>query len=162
MTKIAVTVEARPSFRDLAGRWAAASDTVLERSRGDMRRLAVSMRDIARQEAPGSRFPSTIGYQTYVKRGREVGFRLRMLAPLGWWIIEGTDAHEIKPRGPYPLRFFWENGPDGPGEYRFMRVWHPGTQPNDFLGRAHDRWKPEGIRGLRRIAANFVIGVTGR
>jgi hypothetical protein len=42
--------------------------------------------------------------------------------------------HVIRPRGPYPLRFYWDNGPDGPGEYRFMKVNHPGNVNSRSLG----------------------------
>ena len=43
--------------------------------------------------------------------------------------------HVIRPRGRgYPLRFWWENGPDGPGEYRYMKVNHPGNVNSRSLG----------------------------
>jgi len=60
-----------------------------------------------------------------------------------WTLIrEGTRPHEI-PRGGaaaqlatgYPLSFYWENGPRGPGVYHYWRVWHPGTKPNNFVER---------------------------
>ena len=60
------------------------------------------------------------------------------MADLNRWIIGGTRPHRI-PRGGsaeqmakgYPLRFYWENGPNGPGIYYFWSVWHPGTKPNN-------------------------------
>ncbi len=34
----------------------------------------------------------------------------------------------------YPLRFWWGNGPNGAGEYRYMRVDHPGNINSASLG----------------------------
>ena len=65
------------------------------------------------------------------------------------FIVKGTKAHEIPTGGSsaqmakgYPLSFYWQNGPKGPGQYFFWSVWHPGTQPNDFVTRAKNRWMP--------------------
>jgi len=36
----------------------------------------------------------------------------------------------------YPLRFFWEKGPRGPGMYAYWSVHHPGTNAHPFIGYA--------------------------
>jgi hypothetical protein len=55
-------------------------------------------------------------------------------------IRQGTKPHAIPTGGAaaqvakgYPLGFYWENGPKGPGKYHFWSVWHPGTKPNPFV-----------------------------
>ena len=45
---------------------------------------------------------------------------------------EGTQSHVIQ--SPFDaLRFFWPNGPNGPGIYFFASVFHPDTEPRPFL-----------------------------
>ena len=69
------------------------------------------------------------------------------------YIIGGTRPHEIPKGGSaaqlakgYPLRFYWEKGPNGPGIYHFWSVWHPGTKQNPFHTRARNRWRPGMLR----------------
>lgn len=147
--------KANPSFRDLQGRFTKAHDGLLKDVRSAIRPLGSRFVAIAKEEAPGERFPESIRFRTYI-RGSEVGFTTSMLQPLGNFIILGTDGHPI-PKRPldHPLRFFWENGPDGPDYYYFWHVNHPGTKPNPFLDRAYERWWPEAEREARRITVNY-------
>jgi hypothetical protein len=49
------------------------------------------------------------------------------------FVHEGTEPHVIEPKGKV-LSFYWDRGPDGPGQYFFAGpVQHPGTRPNPFL-----------------------------
>jgi len=52
------------------------------------------------------------------------------------WVHEGTVPHPIVARKAPRLVFYWPKGPRGAGVYSFLRVNHPGTQPNRFLIRA--------------------------
>lgn len=70
-------------------------------------------------------------------------FRLTASAgtPQALYSDQGTEPHEITPRGSgYPLRFFWESGPAGPGEYRYMRVNHPGQEATYWWSDTVDTW----------------------
>jgi hypothetical protein len=76
------------------------------------------------------------------------------------WIVNGTRGHEIPTGGAaaqmakgYPLKFYWENGPNGPGVYAYWSVWHPGTRPNRFPSRALRRRKPDLYMNLQRVGA---------
>jgi hypothetical protein len=71
------------------------------------------------------------------------------------YIIGGTRPHEIPKGGSaaqlakgYPLRFYWERGPNGPGVYFYWSVQHPGTKPNPFHRRALTRWRPGMLRRI--------------
>jgi len=71
-------------------------------------------------------------------------------------ILYGSKGHEIPIGGSaaqlakgYPLRFYWEDGPKGPGIYYYWSVWHPGTKPNNFLRRGVNRWLPQAREALR-------------
>lgn len=55
------------------------------------------------------------------------------------WLIDGTGPHEIVPRNARYLH--WVDPGTGEDVFR-SRVWHPGTQPNDFPGRTADRVRP--------------------
>lgn len=49
-------------------------------------------------------------------------------------VHQGSRPHEIRPkRRGYPLRFYWDKVG---GEFRTMKVNHPGNKPNPFLVRA--------------------------
>lgn len=50
-----------------------------------------------------------------------------------YYVHEGTEPHVIAAHTGGLLSFFWPNGPDGPGQYFFQSVKHPGTRPNRFL-----------------------------
>jgi hypothetical protein len=67
--------------------------------------------------------------------------RLRYTSDVEWadWVIDGTGPHEILPREARYLH--WVDPGTGENIFR-TRVWHPGTQPNDFPRRAADRMMP--------------------
>jgi len=56
------------------------------------------------------------------------------LAPHGIYVLTGTKPHEIRPRSKKALA--WDGMPT---DYPVMVVNHPGTKPNDFLGRGLQR-----------------------
>jgi hypothetical protein len=56
-------------------------------------------------------------------------------APQATFSNDLMPPHVIRPRGKgYALRFWWEDGPNGPGEYRYMEVNHPGNVNSRSLG----------------------------
>lgn len=52
----------------------------------------------------------------------------------------GTAPHVISSRGDYPMVFFWENGPNGPGTYAYHSVNHPGIEPTYWFDDLVDQW----------------------
>lgn len=78
-------------------------------------------------------------------------------APQATFSNDLMPPHVIKPRGKgYALRFYWQDGPDGPGEYRYMKVNHPGNAGSKSLGWwdktvNNDMWSTEvdlAVRGV--------------
>lgn len=74
------------------------------------------------------------------------------------YIVKGTPDHDIPKGGSavqmakgYPLGFWWEKGPAGPGKYHFWSVHHPGTKPNDFVKRGRVKWQPWATRRFRKL-----------
>lgn len=55
------------------------------------------------------------------------------------FIVDGTGPHAILPRDAAVLH--WTDTDTGEEVFR-RRVWHPGTQPNDFPGRTADEMLP--------------------
>lgn len=68
-----------------------------------------------------------------------VALRYSTDADYAGWVVDGTGPHEIVPRSATVLH--WTDTDTGEEVFR-RRVWHPGTQPNDFPGRAADRMIP--------------------
>ena len=52
--------------------------------------------------------------------------RVHADVPYAEFVDEGTAPHTIEPQGNYPLRFFWDSGPNGAGTYYYRSVQHPG------------------------------------
>lgn len=157
MTQIDFTFRAVPTFADLRIRFTRAKGRLLEIRRDEMRPLSGKMVDYLQQEAPRDtgEFASRITAQTFIS-GDTVGFTTSSPQPLGAFIVEGTKAHEIRPRGQgYPL--CWEKG--GQVFYAY-RVWHPGTKPNDYVTRAARRFEPETRSFLRRITTRYIAEVS--
>lgn len=153
------TLTATPTFRDVLGRFAVAEKELLEAKRDEMRTLGRRAVVLLRAEAPKDtdKFAAWIRFRTFV-RGETVGFTTSSLQPLGLWIVGGTKAHTIVPRGPgYPLRF--EVGGKTVFSYR---VRHPGTKPNPYPERATKRLEGESQQALARISLRYVAKVTGR
>ncbi len=152
-------LEINPTFRELNGRFVAANRQLLEDRRDEVRLLGSQMVNYLQEEAPKltGEFARNIRYRTF-QQGDKVGFTTSSPQPLGRWIVGGTKAHEIRPRGQgYPLH--WVKG--GQHFYAY-RVWHPGTKPNDYVGRARDRWQPDARQALARISLRYSARVTGR
>jgi len=107
-----------------------------------------------RHEAPRKTGKFADGFQVETRKTYTFDDMLRIEAKgehafLLNYIVKGTKAHEIPKGGAlaqmakgYPLRFYWENGPGGPGIYYFWSVMHPGTQPDNFIQRAMDAEMP--------------------
>jgi hypothetical protein len=73
--------------------------------------------------------------------GRVVGAFETDRSPLADWILGGTKPHQIRPKGNYPLRFYWDKvGSEveswGWGGEKFGVANHPGTKANPFNVRA--------------------------
>jgi hypothetical protein len=75
----------------------------------------------------------------------------------------GTVPHPIPKGGSaemmakgYPLRFYWEKGPTGPGIYFFWSVNHPGTDPHPFIDDAMEFVEESALRELRKVVATVV------
>lgn len=159
MSKISFKLTVRPTFRDLAGRFARADQNLLAGRRNMVKNLAKTARDLYVEEAPEDTgdFKSGIRYRTFIQ-GERIGFTISTPQPLGKFIIGGTKAHIITPRGNYPLRF---EASDGSIVFTYL-VNHPGTSPNPFNQRAIDRFMPDAEADLRRLSTRYATEVTGR
>jgi hypothetical protein len=103
---------------------------------------AVGMLDDVRDAAPidsgeliGTRYGPTLdpGNMTAT-----IGFS----APQADYTDKGTVPHGISPRFASALRFFWPNGPAGPGTYVFDHVSHPGQSGTGwFTDTIEDGWE---------------------
>lgn len=159
MTSVDFTLRAVPTFADLRLRFTRARGRLLEIRRDEMRPLSQAMVAYLQEEAPKKtgEFSRRITARTFID-GDTVGFTTSSPQPLGKFIVGGTKAHEIRPRGQgYPLH--WQKGGV---DYYAYRVWHPGTQPNDYVSRAVKRFEPETRSFLRRITTRYIAEVTGR
>lgn len=153
VTESILTFEAAGYRKD--GRYAKRSDALARNLRNKVRDLSRSMVKTLQYYAPEDtgEFSRGIAYRTSeTTRGVQTEFYVRgEHAHLLMIIQMGSRAHWIESHGDYPLRFFWENGPNGPGIYRFKRVWHPGTIPNPFVSLAVDTMSPQFEYSLRDV-----------
>ena len=152
-------------YREVTGRFAKRSEVLEDRRRGAMRRAGQIGVQALRRNAPSKTGVFAAGFfaRSYdrgytstvrIYSGGEHAFLLD-------WIRFGTKPHKI-PRGGsaeqlakgYPLRFYWEKGPRGPGVYAFWSVNHPGTKPNPFIEEAMAEAEPEILAELRAVAAS--------
>lgn len=161
-SKAALTFKMMPTFRDLEGRFARANYAMLEERRDQVRIQAERFVGLAREESPKKtgKFAEKIFWRTF-NEGNALGFRAYTPQPLGAYILKGTVAHAIPKVGGKILRFFWQNGPKGAGIYYFRSVWHPGTKPNKFMGRAYRRWLPGARETVRKIATRYKREIMG-
>lgn len=158
MARIGFRLEARPTFRDVHGRFIRGSRQLLDDQRDEVRELGRLAVSYAQDEAPkrSGEFAAGIGFRSFVRGGNAVGFTLHLPQPIGNFIIQGTSPHPIV-GNPF-LAFYWA----AIGEFVVVRsVSHPGTEPNDFLTRAIDRWEPDAQGALRRISTRYMATVTG-
>lgn len=80
------------------------------------------------------------------------------LAPYGTFVHEGTKAHYIFPREKQSLRWV----PSGGNGFVFAkRVFHRGTQPDQFLYESLDNSR-EAVRGIFSQAVNVSLGDIAR
>jgi hypothetical protein len=159
MSKTSFKLTVKPTFRDYAGRFTRATEQLHAGRRDMVRDLAKTARDLYQEEAPVDTgdFRAGIRYRTFTA-GNDIGFSISTPQPLGKFIIGGTKAHIITPRGNYPLRFATE---DGSIVFTYL-VNHPGTKPNPFNQRAIDRFMPDARAELARLSTRFATEVTGR
>lgn len=107
-------------------------------------------------EAPSrsGHFRSTIGHTQTVGAGSII-MKWKAEDPLASWILYGTKQHVIEARSGGVLRFLASSG-----DVVFTRrVNHPGTAPNDFVGRAWAASQPEVVAILRRLGRNILQGM---
>jgi hypothetical protein len=151
-----VFYEARPTFRDLSGRFTAANKQLLDDQRDWVRDEGKRFVKIAQRRAPEDtgEFKRSIRYRTF-GTGSSLGFTTSAAEPLATWIVGGTDPHTITPRGSgYPLRF--EVG--GQVVYAY-RVNHPGTEPNPFISEAYNEWLRGAEVTFNRISTRWTVGI---
>lgn len=75
--------------------------------------------------------PTDVGVLTVV-----VGFS----APQADFTDQGAQPHPIFPVNARHLRFFWENGPNGPNVYNFEEVFHPGQAATLWFSDKVEDW----------------------
>ncbi len=163
MASVQYLMKTSPPMRDLLGRFNKGEQVVREARRAQLKPEARRLVGLARDEAPSKsgRFRRSIGYRTF-DDGKDVGFVVYAKEPLASYIQKGTKRHPIVAKSSKVLRFWWEEGPEGPGIYFFTRVNHPGTKANRFMGRAVRRWKPGARAMLRRVALYYIDSIRGK
>lgn len=147
----AFRVISRPTFRDMAGRFARADAELLAARRQEMRVLAGLTRDRVAAAAPRRTggYANRIRYRTF-ERGGAIGFTLSAPQPLTGWITGGTRPHTITTRQAQALRF------EAGGEVIYRRlVNHPGTRPNPFIARTLNAMQGEMDAALSRISTRW-------
>jgi len=161
-TKVIASIESRPTFRNLNGRYVKAHKALLEERRTKVRSMARRFVELAQEEAPEGetgKFKESIRWRSYTSSD-SVGFTVTSKQPLGTFILKGTKAHEIWPKNAKCLHFYWPKA-NPPGYVCFGMVNHPGTKPNKFIGRAYKRWLPGARADLREISTAFVRELVG-
>lgn len=150
-----------PPFRDILGRFQRANQALLEQQRDSMRVLGQIWLEEVRREAPEGKtgkLRSGHSFKTTQTGGR-VELRTYAPQPIATWIIKGTKPHLIVARNAKALAFEWANGPRSTRRNSRMHfyawVWHPGTKPNDYLGRVHRVWMPFAKEELAKMGRTF-------
>jgi hypothetical protein len=152
-----IRYEAKPTFRDISGRFTTATDELLESHREWARDEGRRFVSIAQRLAPkrSGKFAAGIRFRTTAGTN-SVGLTASVPQPLGDWIIKGTPPHVISGR-PY-LSFFWERAGR---RVVFRSVNHPGTKPNPFIRDAYDEWLPGATSAFNRISVRWAARVAG-
>ena len=75
----------------------------------------------------------------------------------GWFVREGTEPHEIRPRLAKALRFFI-----GDEEVFAMKVDHPGTRPNPYHKRVLSRLMPDVQAIVHRVGLRITGYISGK
>ena len=95
--------------------------------------IALSLQNNIKKEAPykQGRLKRSIRVDTrlYNKYSIITGYYDEGIAPHGKYVLSGTKPHMIKPKNKKALHWGGKSGPFSKGHM------HPGTKPNDFLGR---------------------------
>lgn len=153
-----VNIEAKPTFREMNGRFTKAKEQLLKDRQDAVKRLGKKYVSAAKKLAPGKKFPESIGFQSYTTSDG-VGFRVYAAQPTFTFITEGTKPHII--RGNPILAFFWERGPEGPGKYFFRHVNHPGTEANPFHIKAWEETEGDIMPEMQKISTRMFNSLKG-
>ncbi len=174
MAEIVTTV--RPSYRDVAGKFVKADEQLIADKRDMARRIGQDWVKKMREEAPkkSGEFAKGIRFRTTVA-GEQINMSGTIPQPLGEFIIEGTQEHDVSARNANALAFFWPKigkmvfVPKIPGPtYEtddflvigkgFVTI--PKRDPNKFNERALVKWKPFAFSELARISVNWTANST--
>ena len=121
-------LELRDAFKD-------APRKIQDIGRDWTRDVAIDEANLIRAQAPSrtGRFRKTIKpYARNFVAGVEFADYPKLGQKLRKWIIGGTKPHIIRAKRAKALHFYWARV----GRWvSFKRVRHPGTKPNDFIGR---------------------------
>ncbi len=162
MARVGLTFEAL-GYRDAMGRFAKRTDLLQRERREAGRRSGRRMVGAMRRHAPRKTgaFAAGLFFRTY-DYGYETQVRFYAGGAHGYllhWITDGTGPHVIPKGGSaaqlakgYPLTFFWEKGPQGPGIYSYWSVHHPGTEANPFVEEAYAEAGPDILADYQRVA----------
>lgn len=156
MAEVQYNWELRPTSGQIQRRFNHAENEMVEAKRDEIRHLGRRFKELAQEEAPEDTgdFKETIFFRTYVS-GNVVGFTAGGRKPLSDWIRFGTRPHTIMGRP--LLAFYWE----AVGERVVVHsVQHPGTKPNDYIARAHERFQPEARAAVRRMGLAYQRGLS--
>lgn len=100
----------------------------------ELARTAAKVQYTAKALAPKGMRPGITAEMSQTPSGPEV--RVVSTHPATLFVINGTKPHQIRPRRAKALRF----SVGGATVYALV-VNHPGTKPNDFLGKALLAWR---------------------
>jgi len=96
-------------------------------------KVARTLQNQIKKEAPykEGRLKRSIRVDTRISKKFSIitGYWDEGLAPHGIYVLAGTKPHWIEPKNKKALHWGGKNGPFSKGHM------HPGTKPNDFLGR---------------------------
>lgn len=152
-----------PPYRNIRGMFEKANKAMIEQQRESMRTLGEIWLESVRSEAPigkTGKFRAAHSFKTFET---SKGMQLRTYAPqpLATWITKGTRPHLIVARNKKALRFLWPNGPRSNRRFTayhfYVWVWHPGTKPNDYLGRVHRVFVPFMREELAKMGRKFIL-----
>lgn len=148
-------------YRDALGRYARRSEELQQGLRTMMREESRALLEALRYYAPQKTgaFMRGLGYRTDIK-GDSVTATFYASGPHAFLLpifIYGSKPHPIVAKNAAALRFFWPNGPRGPGIYYFKSVQHPGTDPHPFIAQAMDARTPHFDYNLRTVSRRVLF-----
>jgi hypothetical protein len=144
-------------YREAAGKFAGYASGLADSQREMARYVGRTGVSILRREAPkrSGIFAQGINYRTHQTGPAQFEARFYSSGPhafLDAIIRYGSVAHVIAARNKPVLKFYWAKGPNGAGIYYYKRVNHPGTKPNDYVGRAMPELRDLAISEFRSRA----------